>query len=1034
MVEPQPSKLMTWVRFPPFAPIYLCVIMAHSTAQQGNLSHQSITQSITQNVKSSFVYNGASYTFFSIQQLSKNLGFSLHSMPFSMRILLENMLSLLYESEKEARLMAEESQTEINVSNNKSNQNYYDVIKKILDIAKMIRLFPDWLEKSCTSNLEILFRPQRVLMQDLTGVPAIVDLISMREAAAKIGVNPSEINPSIPVDLVIDHSVQVDFNGSETSMEKNVLLESERNKERYRLLKWAQDSFSNLSVVPPGTGICHQINLENIASVAFVKRNKIAKNKNKNEGESENIIISDFVLGTDSHTTMINSLGVLGWGVGGIEAEAAMLGQSIIMIQPDVIGVELVGEMQEHIMATDVVLLITQKVRELNVVGKFVEFFGSGLDNMPVADRATIANMAPEYGATCSFFPIDSKTIEYLRLTGRTEEHIALVEKYAKTNNMWRNKGDRPMFTQTIQINLSQIKLNLSGPKRPQDRVPLDEMPVNFLVQSASKQSIYSVLAKTMEDYETLQDGSVAIAAITSCTNTSNPSVMIAAGLVAKKACELGINVKPFVKTSLSPGSKVVTKYLQKSGLMKYLNQLGFNVTGYGCMTCIGNSGPLLADVENALTEKEIDLVSVLSGNRNFEGRVHNLVKYNYLASPPLVVLYAIAGNAIINIEKDQITTDKKGNPIFMKDLYPSRFEIAKMMKFVTQDLFLDSAKNLYTGEETWQNIKQKPSYGTKMQTNMATKSAKEAGAMNHSYTIGDVDGKLYDWDKNSTYIANPPYFNNLIAKHESLKNGDTNNFAISQNAANKYVNNARCLLLMGDSVTTDHISPAGKIARNSAAAAYLLHHDIAESDFNSYGSRRGNHNIMIRGTFANVRIKNNMIEQNGPYSIHIPSNEISTVYDVATKYNEEKTDLIIIAGKEYGTGSSRDWAAKGTKLLGVKAVVAQSFERIHRSNLVGMGVLPLQFLNGETAEMHKITGFETFSITSDLQQDDNENGSVKITSPRQIMRMTINYSDNTTKDIKLMCCIYTNLEMNHYNAGGMLNYVMEGIADRCSN
>jgi aconitate hydratase len=795
---------------------------------------------------------GEAYEYYSLAAAAASLGADLSRLPYSLKVLFENLL----------RHLDEKSVT--------------------LDD---IRAFPAWLEAK-SSDREIAYRPARVLMQDFTGVPAVVDLAAMRDAVGKMGGDPDIINPLSPVDLVIDHSVQVDAYGTPSAFEENVALEMERNGERYAFLRWGQKAFDNFRVVPPGTGICHQVNLEYLAQVVWVK-----------EENGRKVAYPDTLVGTDSHTTMINGLSVLGWGVGGIEAEAAMLGQPVSMLIPEVVGFELTGALKEGITATDLVLTVTQMLRKKGVVGKFVEFYGEGLAHLPLADRATIANMAPEYGATCGIFPIDEETVRYLTLTSRDPQRIALVEAYAKAQGMWRDENyATPVFTDTLSLDMGTVEASIAGPKRPQDRVALSGAAASFTQALASlntEEGTEERFAVENADYD-LGHGDVVIAAITSCTNTSNPYVMMAAGLVAKKANALGLKPKPWVKTSLAPGSKVVTEYLKQAGLQEHLDALGFDLVGYGCTTCIGNSGPLHEEIEAVIRDRHLVAAAVLSGNRNFEGRVHPLVKANYLASPPLVVAYALAGSMKIDIVRDAIGKDKSGKEVYLKDIWPTAEEVRNAVaQSVTQAQFASKYADVFAGDAIWK-------------------------------AIVAPDGQTYRWDKGSTYVQNPPYF----------EEGNTAPLAD--------IKDANLLAILGDSVTTDHISPAGNIAKNSPAAKYLSDHGVAPKDFNSYGARRGNHEVMMRGTFANIRIRNEMLPGvEGGLTRHIPSGEQMPIYNAAMRYKADGTPLVIFAGKEYGTGSSRDWAAKGTKLLGVKAVIAESFERIHRSNLVGMGILP---------------------------------------------------------------------------------------------
>ncbi|MDA9741815.1 aconitate hydratase AcnA, partial [Pelagibacteraceae bacterium] len=795
-------------------------------------------------------------------------------------------------------------------------------------------------------KIEIAFFPTRVLMQDFTGVPAVADLAAMRNALKSKGIEPKKINPLSRVDLIIDHSVMVDNYKSNSALKDNVRKEFERNKERYEFLKWGQSSFDNFYLVPPGAGICHQVNLENIAKTIWLK-----------EIDNQNYLFPDSVVGTDSHTTMVNSLSVLGWGVGGIEAEAAMLGQAISMNIPDVIGFELSGSLKEGITATDLVLSITKILRDRGVVGKFVEFYGRGLKNLSLADRATISNMAPEYGATCGFFPTDEETINYLKLTGKENDHLNIVKEYSKKQNLWADENYAPDYSDKILLDLDTVEPTLAGPKRPQDKILLKDVPTEF-----------SKIDNNQTINNKLNTGDIVIAAITSCTNTSNPNVMIAAGLVAKKAIDLGLEVKPWVKTSLAPGSKVVSDYLKKAGLTEYLDILGFNTVGYGCTTCIGNSGPLDEWVSNELKKNNLTVCSVLSGNRNFEGRVHQEVKANFLASPPLVVAYAIAGNININLAIDSLGKSKSGKEIFLKDLWPSNTEINQTLSLcLTPQMFKERYKEIYKGDDNWKSI-------------------------------NNSKNTTYDWNDTSTYIKHPPFF-------------DTKNkFEL------KDIKDARILALLGDSVTTDHISPAGSIKEDSPAGLYLTDRQINSRNFNSYGSRRGNHEIMMRGTFANIRIKNLILDNvEGGYTKSFLSNKQMSIYDAAQDYIKNKIDTVIIAGKEYGTGSSRDWAAKGTRLLGVRAVIAESFERIHRSNLIGMGVLPLEFTQSDNKENLNINGEEIISISGLTKLKPGIILNCKIDSP-------------VSKSISLKCRIDTNKELEYYKAGGILNYVLNEI------
>lgn len=853
------------------------------------------------NAKLSLDIASKSYQYFSLKAAGDFFDVDINKLPCSLKVLLENLLR---------------------------NQ---DGISVVLDDIKALL--------SCVNGHrkhEINYRPARVLMQDFTGVPAVVDLASMRSYMHKKGKRPEVINPQIPVDLVIDHSLQVDKFGDNLSFEANVELEIERNLERYKFLKWGQLAFKNFRVVPPGAGICHQVNLEYLAQVVCIK---------------DNVIYPDTLVGTDSHTTMINALSVLGWGVGGIEAEAAMLGQSITMLIPKVVGFKLIGNLPEGVTATDLVLTITHILRSKGVVGKFVEFYGSGLDNLSIADRATIANMAPEYGATCGFFPIDQKTLDYLYLTGRSSELIEMVEVYAKEQGLWRTNNE-PLFSDTVELDLSQVEPVMAGPKRPQDKIFVSQVAKSFSDLIKSEE----VNKKTEE----LKDGDVVIAAITSCTNTSNPSVMVAAGLVARNAQKLGLKSKPWVKTSLAPGSKVVTEYLQKSGLQDSLNALGFYLVGYGCTTCIGNSGPLDESIEAEIKSSNLTVAAVLSGNRNFEGRIHPLVKANYLASPPLVIAYALAGTVNIDLTQDPICKSEKGEDIYLKDIWPTNGEIESITnEVVTRDMFIHKYEDIFSGDKHWQQIKSEQSV-------------------------------IYNWDEESTYVQNPPYFEN---------------FHSNQNIE---IENAKILAIFGDSITTDHISPAGNIAVGTPAADYLQKHGVSLRDFNSYGARRGNHDVMMRGTFANVRIRNEMVSREGGYTKY--SGKEMSIFDAAMFYKKDNIPLIIIAGKEYGTGSSRDWAAKGTSLLGVKVVIAESFERIHRSNLVGMGVLPLIFCN--QINRKTFNGNEIVNIKGELK-------------PHGEVDCTIKGKGNVLQNMKLKCCIETAAEVEYFKSGGVLNYVL---------
>ncbi len=871
------------------------------------------------------------YDYYSLPEAAAaGLG-DIAKLPFSLKILLENLL----------RFEDDNTVTQ----------------KDIQAIAK-------WLEKK-SSKREIAYRPARVLMQDFTGVPAVVDLAAMRDAMKKLGGNPEKINPLSNVDLVIDHSVQVDRFGTKQAFEDNVDIEMERNRERYQFLRWGQKAFDGFSVVPPGTGICHQVNLEYLAKAVWHKT-----------VDGNTVAYPDTLVGTDSHTTMINGLGVLGWGVGGIEAEAAMLGQPISMLIPEVVGFKLDGKLPEGVTATDLVLTVVQMLRELGVVGKFVEFYGPGLDDLPLADRATIANMAPEYGATCGFFPIDQHTIDYMSLSGRDEKTIELVKAYTKAQGLWRESNTPdPEFTTSLSLDMSTVKPSVAGPKRPQDRVLVAELgnaTQSLIAENDKAGEIDKAFAEAGGEFD-MHHGDVVIAAITSCTNTSNPSVLMAAGLVAKKAVEKGLMTKPWVKTSLAPGSKVVTSYLEKAGLQRYLDELRFTLVGYGCTTCIGNSGPLPENVTKTITDNNLLVSGVLSGNRNFEGRVHALTKFNWLASPPLVVAYALAGTTNIDLTSDAIGKDKDGNDVLLKDIWPSNQEVAAEVAKLDSEMFRTQYADVFKGDSAWQ-------------------------------ALPAAEGKTYDWDANSTYVANPPFFEGLTL--DLPKQGD--------------IKGARILALLGDSITTDHISPAGAIKADSPAGKYLQEKGVDVKDFNSFGSRRGNHEVMMRGTFGNIRIRNEMVPGvEGGFTKHVPSEEQMSIYDAAMKYQSEQTPLVIFAGKEYGTGSSRDWAAKGTLLLGVKAVIAESFERIHRSNLIGMGVLPLEFTGGMTRKSLRLDGSEVIDI------NDIDNG----VSAGMTMTITITRTDGTSETVSTLCRIDTDNEAEYYKNGGILCYVLRNMA-----
>ncbi len=817
----------------------------------------------------------------------------------------------------------------------------------------------DWLQQR-SSDHEIAFRPARVLMQDFTGVPAVVDLAAMRDAVARVGGDPQAINPQIPVDLVIDHSVMVDKYAMPEAFAFNVDKEMERNFERYAFLRWGQLAFDNFRVVPPGTGICHQVNLEYLARTVWSE-----------DAGGKKVAYPDTLVGTDSHTTMINGLAVLGWGVGGIEAEAAMLGQPVSMIIPEVVGFRMTGRLREGVTATDLVLTVTQQLRKFGVVGKFVEFFGDGLAKLQLADRATIANMAPEYGATCGWFPIDDVTLDYLRLSGRDSATVALVEAYAKQQGLWRFEGMAdPEFTAVLELDLGTVKPSLAGPKRPQDRVDLEALKQSTAaVIPADATDLSAAVAGA--DYQ-LKQGAVVIAAITSCTNTSNPAVMMGAGLLAKKAVERGLRQKPWVKTSLAPGSKVVTDYLEKAGLQTYLDQTGFNVVGYGCTTCIGNSGPLTGPIADAISEADLTVCSVLSGNRNFEGRIHAQTKANWLASPPLVVAFALAGTTLIDLTKDPLGVGSDGKPVYLKDVWPSDAEVAELVKLVSADMFREKYADVFAGEESWQRLPV-------------------------------PEGQTYEWAAESTYVKEPSFFEVREQTEVGLQG----------------FSGARLLAVLGDSITTDHISPAGSILASSPAGIYLRERGVGPADFNSYGSRRGNHEVMMRGTFANIRLKNELVPGvEGGFTRMLPGDEQLSIFDAAMRYIEAGTPLVIMAGKEYGTGSSRDWAAKGTLLLGVKAVVAESYERIHRSNLVGMGILPLQFKKGDDRKALGIDGSETFDLV----------GQATAIEPGQDVTLHIKRADGRSQKLVVTCRIDTANEVQYYESGGILNYVLRNL------
>jgi aconitate hydratase len=882
------------------------------------------------NTRSTLEAGGKRYAYYSLDKAGAALG-DVSRLPFSMKVLLENLLRF---------------EDGISVTRD--------------DLQCMV----DW-QKERRINREIQYRPARVLMQDFTGVPAVVDLAAMRDAMKGLGGDPQKINPLVPVHLVIDHSVMVDEFGNPKAFEKNVELEYQRNAERYEFLKWGSKAFDNFKVVPPGTGICHQVNLEHIAQAIWSGVDQ----------HGDEVAYPDTLVGTDSHTTMVNGLGVLGWGVGGIEAEAAMLGQPVSMLIPEVVGFRLSGELKEGITATDLVLTVTQMLRAKGVVGRFVEFFGPGLDALSLADRATIANMAPEYGATCGFFPIDERTIDYLKLTGRDDARIELVRAYARAQGMWRDASTPdPLFTDTLELDMATVEPSLAGPKRPQDRVKLSDVDELFNAELAStyKKDNDNRYEVEGEAYK-VGNGDVMIAAITSCTNTSNPSVLIAAGLVARKAREKGLTRKPWVKTSLAPGSQVVTEYLDASGLTQDLDAIGFNLVGYGCTTCIGNSGPLPEPISKAINDNDLVAASVLSGNRNFEGRVSPDCRANYLASPPLVVAYSLFGTVTQDITKSPIGQDKNGADVMLADIWPTNDEVRQLIDLhVNSDMFRSRYADVFHGDERWRAIE---------------------------VTGGDT----YNWPAESTYIQNPPYFSGMTMTPRPLTD----------------ISGARALAVFGDSITTDHISPAGSIKLDSPAGKYLIDKGVPRAEFNSYGARRGNHQVMMRGTFANIRIRNRMLDNvEGGMTRYAPTGETMPIYDAAMRYQADGTPLVVIAGKEYGTGSSRDWAAKGTILLGVRAVLAESFERIHRSNLVGMGVLPLQFADGESAATYNLDGSETFTI----------NGVAEI-EPRQDVTVRVTRDSGESFDIVARCRIDTYNELEYYRSGGILQFVLRNLA-----
>lgn len=891
------------------------------------------------NCRSTLVADGRTYVYYSLAKAEKNGLTAISKLPFSMKVLLENLLR---------------------------HEDGRSVTKD--DILAMAA----WTQDKGKVGKEIGFRPARVLMQDFTGVPAVVDLAAMRDGMKSLGSDPEKINPLVPVDLVIDHSVIVDEFGSPQAFEHNVEHEYQRNGERYNFLKWGQGAFDNFRVVPPGTGICHQVNLEFLAQTVWTKT----------LSDGTKLAYPDTLVGTDSHTTMVNGLAVLGWGVGGIEAEAAMLGQPLSMLIPEVIGFKLTGKLNEGVTATDLVLTVTQMLRQKGVVGKFVEFFGSGLDTMPLADRATIANMAPEYGATCGFFPIDTETLNYLGMSGREPYRIALVEAYAKAQGLFRSAEHAdPIFTATLELDLGTVVPSLAGPKRPEGRIALTDVSAGFAKALETEYDKPGELAKRVEvagrDFD-IGHGDVVIAAITSCTNTSNPSVLIAAGLLARAAVEKGLKTKPWVKTSLAPGSQVVSAYLDSAGLQPFLDKLGFNLVGFGCTTCIGNSGPLASEISKAINDNSIVAAAVLSGNRNFEGRISPDVQANYLASPPLVVAYALAGSVQKDLTQEPLGTGKDGQPVFLKEIWPSSQEIQKFIaENITKELFVERYADVFDGDASWRAI--------------------------------DVPGSLtYSWDGTSTYVRNPPYFEGISKAPDPISD----------------ITGARILGLFGDKITTDHISPAGAIKPSSPAGEYLTGRDVAIADFNQYGTRRGNHEVMMRGTFANIRIKNHMAKDSagnvieGGFTVHHPSGEVMSIYDAAMRYRKDGVPLVVFAGTEYGNGSSRDWAAKGTKLLGVRAVIAQSFERIHRSNLVGMGVLPFVFDEGTSWQTLGLKGDETVMIRG-----------LANLAPRQSLTAEITFADGATKEVPIRCRIDTLDELEYFNNGGILHYVLRDLA-----
>ena len=867
------------------------------------------------------------YNYYSLPEAEKNGLEGISRLPKSLKVLLENLLR--YEDD-------------VSVGKNQ------------------ILAMKDWLNTK-TSNTEIAYRPARVLLQDFTGIPAVADLAAMRELVKKKNKDPNKVNPLSAVDLVIDHSVQVDTNATKDSLEKNVKREFERNGERYEFLKWGAQAFNNFRIIPPGTGICHQVNLEYLSKVAWTTKH-----------DGEEYVYPDTCVGTDSHTTMVNGLSVLAWGVGGIEAEAGMLGEPVSMLIPEVIGFEVTNKMPEGTTATDLVLTVVKQLRDKGVVGKFVEFYGEGLKNLTLADRATIGNMAPEYGATCGFFPVDEETLKYLRFSGRDEQTIKLVEDYAKAQGLWAS--DDTVFTDTVSLDMSTVVPTISGPKKPQDKVLLTEASTNF--KKVSKEITKREKPKTVEvknAEHSLSDGDIVIAAITSCTNTSNPNVLIGAGLLAKKAIELGLDAKPWVKTSLAPGSQVVTDYLNKAGLSPYLDKLGFNLVGYGCTTCIGNSGPLADNINNAILDNDLLVTSVLSGNRNFEGRISPVVKANYLASPPLVVAYAIAGNMNFDMYKDSLGKSKDGKDVYLKDIWPTNKEIEDTLLIsLNADMFKSRYDNVAQGPKEWQDINIEP-------------------------------GSIYEWDDGSSYVKRPPFFDNMTEDPEGFKE----------------IKDARPLVILGDSVTTDHISPAGSIPKDSPTGDYFMKYQIQPKDFNSYGARRGNHEVMMRGTFGNIRVKNEMVPgKEGGFTKIYPEGKETTVFDAVTEYKKRGTPLVVFGGKLYGSGSSRDWAAKGSQLLGIKLVIVESFEKIHRSNLVGMGILPLEFTQGMDRHKLNLKGSELVTVL----------GIEKGVSPKQTVKVEIKYADGTAKTIETVCRIDTASEIEYYKNGGILQYVLRSM------